>query len=457
MVKATEGCTGSYIAPGWILTAAHCVDNYKNMGKNLANGDVDIVFEDDDQIFVTKNNKNPEPKNLQWTESPAHTSTRRKVDRIIMHKQFEGEALSWKGFDLALIHTNDNGSSFKVNPVCLAGENFPDLDATKPWPMFMAGHGRRLLSHCFTNEVGPETFETCGRPVACSHNHRARKCGLEFLYKGELRKNCLTEETPSAGDPDCVKLRKAVPELKESQKLIHIFNGDEYVTTCYPVKPAEGSRGWCTTRKQGIDTNSEPTYRSGWGFCSNATNQKSCNEEIDHSEDTKDMSTSILEDKYCVDKLEANLLVEQPKTKRESYDPLLEKSNVFCVGRNYTRNFKEDLFYKVDGTKNVVTNPTQEMIRQLSTKGKINPHPIDGGPSCFGDSGGPFWRMVPHKEKGHIPVLVGVYSFMLWGTCIGQNEPGYYGRVKHYINWILEYVPKDQVCIYSDKFVDRKV
>jgi hypothetical protein len=52
-----------------------------------------------------------------------------------------------------------------------------------------------------------------------------------------------------------------------------------------------------------------------------------------------------LTDNYCVDKLEANLIVEQPGVPRPTYDPLLAKSGVFCVGRNHSKKFGEDLFF----------------------------------------------------------------------------------------------------------------
>ena len=52
----------------------------------------------------------------------------------------------------------------------------------------------------------------------------------------------------------------------------------------------------------------------------------------------------------------------------------------------------------------------------------INPYDIDGGPACFGDSGGPLWRtVIDKKTKKKVPVLIGVFSFTLWGTCHGTQ------------------------------------
>ena len=49
-------------------------------------------------------------------------------------------------------------------------------------------------------------------------------------------------------------------------------------------------------------------------------------------------------------------------------------------------------------------------------------HHINGGPACFGDSGGPLWRVVNDKiTKKDVPVLIGVFSFTLWGTCHGAQ------------------------------------
>ena len=101
---------------------------------------------------------------------------------------------------------------------------------------YHSGYGRRRLPHCVTNNEGPEKFGICGRPVECTHDHRATKaavqqikkkvvffsilweksfinqnwamfgifvttelkCGLEFLYNGDLYEKCIKTETPSS-------------------------------------------------------------------------------------------------------------------------------------------------------------------------------------------------------------------------------------------------------------------
>ena len=64
-------------------------------------------------------------------------------------------------------------------------------------------------------------------------------------------------------------------------------------------------------RFQNTDVNTEPSYNKGWGFCSDAPIQDSCNTVIPEVPDTSDIPTTVLSDEYCVEKLEANLVVEQ--------------------------------------------------------------------------------------------------------------------------------------------------
>ena len=106
----------------------------------------------------------------------------RKIEKIIIHKKFKNEALSWQGFDIALIKLEiKNGKSVpegKIMPACLPGRGFKAYNNDS---LFMAGFGRRRIPHCLTNTIGPARFEVCGRENECSKDHRTRNCTLNFL------------------------------------------------------------------------------------------------------------------------------------------------------------------------------------------------------------------------------------------------------------------------------------
>ena len=68
---------------------------------------------------------------------------------------------------------------------------------------------------------------------------------------------------------------------------------------------------------------------------------------------------------------------------------------------------------------------------------------LAGEPICFGDSGGPLYKSLG-KGKGH--VLLGVFSYILWGLCGGPRDLAYYVNVEHNIDWIFQYVPKNSTC-----------
>ena len=69
-------------------------------------------------------------------------------------------------------------------------------------------------------------------------------------------------------------------------------------------------------------------------------------------------------------------------------------------------------------------------------------HGVNGGPSCFWDSGGPPFTVT---GDGRV-VLFGVFSFMLWGTCRGRDEPSYYVRVEDNVQWLMKYVSREEIC-----------
>lgn len=123
------------------------------------------------------------------------------------------------------------------------------------------------------------------------------------------------------------------------------------------MPPGNGG-GWCVTRAPGVDEDEEPTSSKGWGFCSDDESQKSCNTHIRTRENPRDFKVDILTDKYCVDMLEANLKVEQPDVPRSSFDPLLNKSGLICIGRNHTKNAEKLTFEKQStGKYTKIPNP----------------------------------------------------------------------------------------------------
>ena len=75
---------------------------------------------------------------------------------------------------------------------------------------------------------------------------------------------------------------------------------------------------------------------------------------------------------------------------------------------------------------------------------------LAGEPICFGDSGGPLYKSLG-KGKGH--VLLGVFSYILWGLCGGPRDLAYYVNVEHNIDWIFQYVPKNSTCRWVESCI----
>ena len=78
---------------------------------------------------------------------------RRKADRLVIHKNFKSEALSWKGYDLALVHmTQEYGDQatedLQTVPVCLVGANLMIVNLFSfliLWSFFKAISSRAIV------------------------------------------------------------------------------------------------------------------------------------------------------------------------------------------------------------------------------------------------------------------------------------------------------------------------
>ena len=132
----------------------------------------------------------PEDYNPTWTrqmENKPSTNNKtrddywRKMERIILHKNYLSEALSWQGHDVALIQLEGkNGRRIpdgKMLPACLPINGFDDQNNNT---LFSAGYGWRRIPHCLTDTNGPEKFQTCGREFECTKDHRTKYCPLNF-------------------------------------------------------------------------------------------------------------------------------------------------------------------------------------------------------------------------------------------------------------------------------------
>ena len=354
LVKLT-GCTGSLIAEDWVITAAHCFQDF--YGEKDGKGGLVINMLDDqsEKGYVHKEDtiKNHRGKTF-WAKKLENgtdcedCNSWRKVTRLIKHKGFISEAMSWQGYDIALLQLEKK--PFKIKgaavPICLPKEeSVPASEET-----FVAGYGFRQVPHCITDGQGPETFEVCGRPHECAKEHMVYKCGLDFLSQGEKHTSCLKTETPSSKDPECIGIRKKVKGLEKEEKKVHVFNkNQEYLTTCYPEPPPGG--GWCTTRAQGVAKDTEPEFTRGWGYCSQDPVYRDCNKRVgDKLENSSAIRVSILEESYCVDKIEANLKVEQEGVEKIRYSQLSAQNKIICTGKNSTSQFAKDIFYQKDSS-----------------------------------------------------------------------------------------------------------
>ena len=156
-----------------------------------------------------------------------------------------------------------------------------------------------------------------------------------------------------------------------------------------------------------------------------------------------DIHVQILSKDYCIESLLDNLKVEQPMQAYAPHNQPLINSTLFCAGYNVSYDFSADHFMRIH--KNGLFRRMKATISD-----ELRPYRINGGALCVGDSGGPLWVYNTGKKKMStqkaVPVQMGVYSFMPWGTCSGAHETSFFGYIPQFLDWIFQYVPEEDVC-----------
>merc|ERR1711915_188018 len=353
----------------------------------------------------------------------------------------------YKGNDLVLIHLAPEVLHKPLGylaPICLPDPSKPDLPEKEPVEMFYTGYGDRMIGRCVTNKKGPEKYKTCGHEPGCIHT--AKKCELRFVYKNEVRYECLKRPTPSFYNSVCRHVLKSIG-LRDFKKESYVFNKNGSLnTTCYPFFIKKEEKGWCATRDPHEAEDSEPEPTFGWGYCGDDEFQAQCNTYRNDYVDTRKKSVTRLNEQFCIDRLRENMQVEFPMVSESEYSSL-DDMNVLCVGKNDTNELEESPAYQQlgEGDQFDPVPLDTEKRKLILAENPKHQFLIDGGGACFGDSGGPLFKMVKdgYHEK---PVLLGVMSFLLWGACKSMFEPTYFTRVHRFVDFIKNYVPEDELC-----------
>jgi len=451
-LSMNEDCTAVLIHKNWVLSAFHCLgDKWKQVNQDH-NGDkvLDVAI----SIRSIGGGSNVKPSYIAPLQAnPNSTADNwkvwRKVEKVYT-LDFRGEKEIYKGNDLILLKLAEkveNPVSKYIAPICLPDVDSPDLEPDLSDKLFFIGLGRRRIPHCITDIRGPDQAAICGRPKWCSREHKIERCGLEFLYKGKLHNKCITTDTPSAADPNCQRLiaqmRQKIGAVDFKKKTFVFNSNGSLLTTCYPAHIKKGRKGWCTTRDPWLEENKEPQPDEGWGFCGEEDYQQNCNGFITKVIDTSLMPVSQLDKSYCVRELKKNIEKELPGVPEEDYNDL-GKTKLVCIGKNITQSQKDfQVFGLVNDT--FVKLPLDKFDKVVDSIEKAIHKPllnvIKASGACFGDSGGPLVKYVGEK-----PVLIGIMSFLLWGTCRSRFEPTFYTRIKDHLDLVLKHIPKEELC-----------
>jgi len=441
-------CTGSLLNNEWAITAAHCLGkkewiSEKDCGsellppvelscKRLENGDLKINVvgsENRPKVYIGMHNMIKD----------AEKSDAIEVDYIIRpSKSYPGGNYgSYGGYDVILLKlkkkANKGEKPKDYSRICLPdSEKFNDLGHA-----MVAGYGRYRRAPCEVGRMGPEKFEYCGTAETCtkgSKGHQRSNCTIQWKYQGSTIRGCSHDPTPSASDKKCQEFIKKTkfewPDNVDEVALVD-ESSNKLETTCYRENP--GSYGWCGTvhhrpqqnpkiHNQHIDVREN----KGWGFC-----QRSCYPQVDVALGgiERFKTVDVLEDDYCETTIAPSL----------KYKP-----KVLCIAFNFT--------HRTSFVSAKSFDPIDiDHENQLKLMNRKHNWYVTGTGLCLGDSGGPLFKTFQAEDNSRMSVLIGIVSRGTGsrGNCGGLDNATHYVRIKDFLDWIMTYIKKDDLCFFK--------